>query len=289
MNIEAVARSTGVPAATLRKWEERYGVPSPERTDGSQRRYSDRDLRQIEWLRDRLAEGIRIGQAVRLLQRVEEPLGSPKALSAAIVAATRAKAQSRLEALVNQTFALYPPEAAITEVAVPVLAETGALWERAEISVADEHFVSQLFATKLRALIDSTASGSAGLAVLACVAGERHELGLLAAAALLQADGWRVLYLGADTPLRQAFELATDVGAKVLVLAATMPRHARDAAPELAELEREHPRLRIERGGAGFGSPPVLSVVRSLRRLRRAAVQSGAADGRPASNRRTPS
>lgn len=269
MNIQAVARRTGVPAATLRKWEERYGVPAPHRTDGSQRRYSDRDVRQIEWLRDRLAEGFRIGHAVRLLQRVDEPAGSAQALLEGIVRAIREKEQGRIEALVNQAFALYPCEKTITDIAVPVLVETGALWERGEISVAHEHFVSQLFATKLRSLVDATASGSAGLAVLACVPGERHELGLLCAAALLQMDGWRVVYLGQDTPLRQAFDLASDGDAKVVAVAATIARHARDAAPELAALERAHPELRVERGGAAFGGASAEKAVRSLRRLRR--------------------
>lgn len=272
MNIEAVARRTGVPAATLRKWEERYGVPSPERTQGSQRRYSDRDVRQIEWLRDRLAEGLRIGQAVRLLQRFQEPVVAADALRDAILAAVRERSQSRIEALVNQTFAFHPPETVITEVAVPVLVETGRLWEQGQISIADEHFVSQLFATKLRALVDATASGSAGLAVLACVPGERHELGLLCAAVLLQADGWRVMYLGQDTPLRQAFQLAADAGAKVVALAATMSDHGSEAARELARLEREFPNLRVERGGAGFGATPLDKAVRSLRRLRRTAA-----------------
>ncbi|MDQ3778712.1 MAG: MerR family transcriptional regulator [Actinomycetota bacterium] len=269
MNIEAVARRTGVPAATLRKWEERYGVPSPARTDGAQRRYSDRDIRQIEWLRDRLAEGIRVGHAVRLLQRVEEPVGSARALRGAILDAVRARAQTRAEALVTQAFALYEAETAISEVAVPVLVETGALWERGELSVADEHFVSQLFSTKLRTLVDATASGSAGVAVLACVPGERHELGLLSAAVLLQGDGWRVAYLGQDTPLRQAFALAADLDATILGLGATISRHAREAAVELGELGREHPRLKVVRGGAAFGAAPARQVVRSLRRLRR--------------------
>ena len=43
-----------------------------------------------------------------------------------------------------------------------------------------------------------------GTAVLACAPGERHELGLLALAVLLQADGWLAVYLGADTPLEAA-------------------------------------------------------------------------------------
>src|SRR5204862_6906097 len=41
LNIAALARRTGVPADTIRKWEQRYGVLQPERTTGGQQRYSE--------------------------------------------------------------------------------------------------------------------------------------------------------------------------------------------------------------------------------------------------------
>src|SRR6476661_3974138 len=67
-NTRAVVRRTGVPADTFRAWERRYGVPSPQRTAGGHRLYSDRDIAIIRWLRDRTAEGINISHAVQLLQ-----------------------------------------------------------------------------------------------------------------------------------------------------------------------------------------------------------------------------
>ena len=46
--------------------------------------------------------------------------------------------------------------------------------------------------------------GVRGTAVLACAPGEHHDLGLLMLAVALRADGWRVEYLGADTPVESA-------------------------------------------------------------------------------------
>lgn len=272
MNIQAVARRTGVPAATLRKWEERYGIPAPSRTNGAQRIYADRDLRQIEWLRDRLAEGLRIGQAVELLRRIEEPVESTGDLRAALNAAVEARLPSRVEALVNQAFAVCEPRTAILEVTAPVLEQTGELWQQDKISVADEHFVAQLLATKLRALVDSTASGAAGVAVLACVPGERHEIGLLSLAALLQADGWRVIYLGQDTPLADAYALAAEAGARVVGFSATMAGPADEAREQLEQLGLDHREIRLALGGRAFGGPTAAGAVRSLRRLRRRAA-----------------
>ncbi len=79
MNIQAVARRTGVPAPTLRKWEQRYGVLKPERTTGAHRRYDDHDVLRVEWLKARLTEGFRIGEAARLLgaaARIRERTGT---------------------------------------------------------------------------------------------------------------------------------------------------------------------------------------------------------------------
>ena len=67
LNIAALARKTGVPAHTLRKWEQRYGVLTPARTTGGQRRYTEVDVARVTWLRDRLEDGYRIGQAAALL------------------------------------------------------------------------------------------------------------------------------------------------------------------------------------------------------------------------------
>ena len=269
MNIKAVARRTGVPAATLRKWEERYGVPAPSRSEGAQRRYGDRDLRQIEWLRDRLAEGIRIGRAAAMLRRLAEPVGTVDELRDALLEAVATRLPSRIEALVNQTFAVNSVETAVSDVLAPVLERTGELWESGQISVADEHFVTQLAARKLRTLVDTTAGGSAGVAVLACIPDERHEVGLLCMAALLQRDGWRVLYLGQDTPLHDAFELAAEADARVVAVSATMRDRIDGAARDLDHLAAAFPRIRVERGGAAFGGPSADRAVRSLRRLRR--------------------
>src|SRR6266480_1412780 len=67
LNIAALAQRTGVAPDTLRKWEQRYQILQPTRTTGGQRRYSERDVARVEWLRQRLQEGYRIGEAASLL------------------------------------------------------------------------------------------------------------------------------------------------------------------------------------------------------------------------------
>src|SRR5215212_6826946 len=90
-NIAALSRRTGVAADTLRKWEQRYGVLHPARTAGGQRRYDELDVDRVEWLRERLAEGYRIGEAAALLGAGDwEAARSPEDVRAALLAAVAA-------------------------------------------------------------------------------------------------------------------------------------------------------------------------------------------------------
>ena len=269
MNIQAVSRRTGVPAATLRKWEQRYGVLKPERTPGHHRRYSERDVLRVEWLKARLGEGYRIGEAASLLggEQTVTATSSTDDLVEELLAAAVAPDPGRISRVLDLAFALHGTPKAIDEVVSPTLRRVGELWRSGTIEVAEEHHLTAQVLGKLRALLNGTIAGPRGTAVLCCVPGERHEVGLLSLTVLLAADGWRTIYLGPDTPLESAAEFAEDIGARVVCVAATMREHARSAQAELEAIDAGHPELTILRGGAGFGGPTLASAVSDLREL----------------------
>jgi DNA-binding transcriptional MerR regulator len=267
MNIQAVSLRTGVPAATLRKWEQRYGVLKPERTTGKHRRYSERDVLRVEWLKARVDEGFRIGEAAGLLGGEQQVTAASRSadLVEELVAAAVAPDPGRITRALDVAFALKAPAQAIDEIVSPALERIGALWRQGNLDVAEEHQITSQIVGKLRGLLNGTLAGPRGTAVLCCVPGERHEVGLLSLAVLLAADGWRTVYLGQDTPLESAAELADALQASVLCVAATMEDVAAAAEPALAELAAARPQLEIVRGGAGFGGPPATEAVELLR------------------------
>ena len=227
LNIAALARRTGVAPDTLRKWELRYGILNPERTKGGQRRYSELDVARVAWLRDRLTEGYRIGEAAALLGVETEATSTPAELRRALYEAARATEVDELGRLLEQAFALHDPEQALNRVVTPLLEKIGEGWASGELSVAQEHLVSEAVRARLERMLADARGGVRGVAVLACVPGERHELGLLMLATLLRADGWQVAYLGADTPLDDAVALAERLAPSMLCLSATMRDHVR--------------------------------------------------------------
>ena len=62
--LKAVSRRTGIPAATLRTWERRYGFLCPERSPGGYRVYGELEIARIEQIKYLLGQGYRIGAAM---------------------------------------------------------------------------------------------------------------------------------------------------------------------------------------------------------------------------------
>ncbi len=235
LNIAALAQRTGVAPDTLRKWEQRYQILQPDRTSGGQRRYSERDVARVHWLRARLDEGYRIGEAATLLGTVGgEPARSPRDHLNRLVESLERGDTAEIGLRLDQAFALLDVDDALDAVVRPLLQTVGERWATGALTVAEEHLVSEAVRSRLGHLLADAGGGVRGVAVLACAPGERHELGLMMAAIALRRDGWKVVYLGADTPLSDALALARRVQARLLGVSLAMAEHARTLEAALA-------------------------------------------------------
>jgi DNA-binding transcriptional MerR regulator len=65
--IGAVERMLGIPAATIRNWEERYGLVKPERSRGGHRLYKRSQVEQLRFVKEGVDGGLQPGEAHRLL------------------------------------------------------------------------------------------------------------------------------------------------------------------------------------------------------------------------------
>jgi MerR family transcriptional regulator, light-induced transcriptional regulator len=261
LNIAALARRTGVAPDTLRKWEQRYGVLRPERTEGGQRRYSETDVQRVEWLRDRIRDGWRIGEAARVLDEASAAaLDDPTELRDALVESVAANDLRGVSATLDQTFAVLPLEQALTDVVTPALRWTGEAWHRGELSVAQEHAITAKVRSHLGRLLSDGRGGAHGVAVLACAPGERHDVGLLMLAVMLRTDGWRVEFLGADTPADAAIAFA-DQSAATMLCISTSRRESVDALRKALAAATPPEGLTLVLGGAAMTS----AIARELR------------------------
>jgi MerR family transcriptional regulator, light-induced transcriptional regulator len=124
----------------------------------------------------------------------------------------------------------------------PALYEVGVRWERAEISVAQEHLATATTQSLMARLSERLADGAhatrRGRAVVACPADELHQVGSRMVADFLEADGWDVAYLGPVTPPAEVARIAARDGraADVVALSAALPERLPDVAEACAAL-----------------------------------------------------
>ncbi|MBA2474837.1 MAG: MerR family transcriptional regulator, partial [Actinobacteria bacterium] len=172
MNIAALAQRTGIAPDTLRKWEQRYAILQPVRTPGGQRRYCEEDVSRVEWLRARLDEGYRIGEAAALLGAADaEPCATPAELRSALRDALAQTDPEAVARLLDQTFALHRVESALSEVVRPLLQEVGDGWAAGRYRIAEEHLLSAAVRARLERLLAEARGTTRGVAVLACAPG----------------------------------------------------------------------------------------------------------------------
>lgn len=239
-NIRAVERLTGVPAATLRSWERRYGFPAPARTATARRLYTQREIDAINWVRAQTRRGLTVGQAIR--QAVQGPLAPTEPapsdagteLVDAFIDAVARFDERDAESVLARAFARFAADTVLLEIIVPALVEIGERWARGELSVSAEHFASQLVRRRLLMLLaQQPAVGELPVVVLACVPGEDHELGLLMLAVFLRWLGIRPIYLGADVPEGDLLRCIEETRPTAICLSATSPA-SEDALARLA-------------------------------------------------------
>ena len=140
-----------------------------------------------------------------------------------------------------------PLSGAVAGVVLPFLDEVGERWEAGTLSVAHEHFVSDMLRRKLSALsavpsqqVRDDTSAAAPVVLLACPAGERHDMVLLCVALMLRERGVRVRFLGADTPIPAVLTAARAAGADAVVLAAVRSTAFTAHATTLRRLGQDH-------------------------------------------------
>lgn len=139
----------------------------------------------------------------------------------------------------------------LADVLVPVQQETGELWHSGEITVAEEHLVTEATREALSVLIHHAAPARTDdrLVLGASVSGNAHDIGVRLVNGFFRLAGWESIFLGADVP---APELATAVesfGADVVLLNATLSTHLKQLEQTIVAIRAVTSRPAILIGG----------------------------------------
>jgi MerR family transcriptional regulator, light-induced transcriptional regulator len=250
LRIGELSRRTGVKPDLLRAWERRYGLLEPQRTSGGFRLYPEAAVARVEAMRSHLAEGLSAAQAAHMAAAApaEPAMASIASLLEELRSALDGFDEPRAQSVLDRMLASFTLETVLSDAVIAYLHELGERWERGEASVAQEHFASTVIRGRLLGLARGWGAGSGPLALLACPPGEEHDLGLLTLGVVLHARGWRVAYLGPDTPMETLAQAAKNMRADWVVLAALSAKRFRAVEHEIADLSGEH---RVALAGSG--------------------------------------
>ena len=249
LRIGEFARRVGVSPELLRAWERRYGLLRPIRTEGGFRLYTTDDAERVERMKRALDEGLSAAEAARSALAVERPTeGVLDDARGRLLAAAHAYDEAAVHAILDEALAGFALETVLRELILPALREIGAEWERGKLEVAQEHFATNVVRERLLALARLWGRGGGPLAILACAPGERHDIGLIAFGLVLRSHGWRILFLGADTPLQTVADAAAAKAPELVVVAAMDGARLEAVGGELRRLARS---TRLVLSGAG--------------------------------------
>ena len=266
LRIGELSRRVGVSPELLRAWELRYGLLRPMRSPGGFRLYSDADVARVRRMRAYQDQGLSAAEAARLAGEAVGD-GSTAESSAAPDRSELARALQRFDepgaqAEFDRALGAVSLDTLLRDFVLPYLAELGDRWEAGSASVAEEHFTSNLIRGRLLGLARGWGQGAGPLAVLACAPGELHDLALISFGLALRARGWRISYLGPDTPTSTLVETTRMLEPQLVVVSATTPQRLSRVRDELSALAQVAP-LAL----AGAGSKPAFAEAVGARLL----------------------
>ena len=141
------------------------------------------------------------------------------------------------------------------EIIAPALWRIGDLWERGEISVADEHIATEIsirvLALQREAQRVAQTRGEHRI-VLAAPAGEQHIVALRMVDNLLRNAGYDVAMLGSDVPGEDLITLMDRRPPAVICLTSTMAGPAGEMLATIDALQRRWPAIGVVIGGGGL-------------------------------------
>jgi len=245
--IRDLERITGIKAHTIRMWEKRYGIISPDRTSTNIRSYSDHHLQKLLNISILNRNGFKISQISGLteseiIDEVTRISDSPEGMDANIntmIMAAIDLHEEQFEKTLNSSILKLGFESTFCEFVFPLLDKIGVFWQIGRINNCQERFITNLIRQKLLVAID----GLVGQTIpkprnflLFLPAGHYKEIGLLFSNYLIRKSGHNLVYLGPSVPLDHLKRMGDESKFTDLVINISVPQDDNDLANYLKEL-----------------------------------------------------
>ncbi len=240
---------SGIKAHTIRIWEKRYNIISPQRTETNIRFYSNDDLKHLLNISFLNKHGHKISKIADLNHtQIAEQVASVNIVASGneeyidnLIVAMIDLDEALFEKIFNYSLIKSGFESTISNVIFPLLSRTGVMWLTGSINPAQEHFISNLIRQKLIVGIDSLPkyyAKDAPKAILFLPENELHESSLLLYNYMLKARGYHTYYFGQSVPLVDLKRVLEITKADVVLCVITVDIRANLFADLIAEMEK---------------------------------------------------
>lgn len=232
--IRDLENMSGIKAHTIRMWEKRYNLFDPQRAGNNVRYYSQDDLRK--WLN--VSSLYHLGYKISAIAEMSETVLRETVQHACVTDVPHPVAHHAFmlamltfdTSLFSRTFKnlvdIYPFGDVYRHYLVPLLERIGFMWQTGTVTIAHEHFLSNLIRQKLYLEAEkiqfSPIIESKEVFVLFLPENEIHELGLLFVHYELLRQGHRSIYLGQSVPLKALCDLQGSYSSIIFVSSFTV-------------------------------------------------------------------
>ena len=258
LRIGELSRRVGVSPELLRAWERRYGLLCPTRSQGGFRLYSTTDEQRVRRMLALQQQGLSPAVAA---QTVADEADTADVAADALRQALTEALDRFDEAAANRAFdralGTLSLDTLLREIVLDYLTDLGERWSAGQATVAQEHFATNVLRGRLLGLARDWGQGGGPLTLLACPPGELHDLGLICFGLALRARGWRIAFLGTDTPIDTLTQTADNLHPELVVLTTTTPQRLSRVRSELRQLSET---TRLALAGAGTTDALAASV-----------------------------
>lgn len=256
--VEELRRSYPDVSHSSLRFLEREGLITPIRTPGGHRLFTPADVARIRRIKDWQAQHLSLAEIRDRLAAASALDDMPAVSRAFLHEASAGNLASAAQLVLRADDSGVALARIFGDVLLPALYEVGQRWASGELAVGQEKEISELTRDVVAELSQRHAEPDpiGPIVVAACVAGERHDLGLRMIVGLLREQGWRIHFLGADVAARFLAETVQLRHPDVILLSAsTAERIAaiEDAMTALRRLQQT-PLVPVVVGGRGIAA-----------------------------------
>jgi methanogenic corrinoid protein MtbC1 len=136
------------------------------------------------------------------------------------------------------------------DVIAPALALVGTMWERAELSIADEHMATEITNAVVHRLLVPRRRDRGPVAIVTAAPQELHGLGARSLTSVLAHQGWQAVYLGPQTPAAAVELFAEARRPQLVAVSVKLAHHVSEAVAMIARIKAQSDPPKVILGGA---------------------------------------